>query len=167
MRSYFVGAIDINLHTVDVVQVVDRNTQAFQPLGRLLGASHRAGKPTFVFSEHVDEVIAGRSGADAQVGIVIQVLEGIFEGRLRRRLFECVLIHRLFPVPAFIIRQYETGKTKGERKLIVDLAEQWENMEGDWCSGRAVTKMALLYQAGMIHEYASNLPQAHPRCSHL
>jgi hypothetical protein len=86
---HLVGAIDVNRDVGDVVQFVDVDAVALQPLGCLHGARDRALDPMLDLPELVDEVVRRRSGAHADEPVVDHVLDRL----ARHRLFLLVLRH--------------------------------------------------------------------------
>ena len=65
MAGDLVGAVDVHRQVGDIVQIVHLDAVFAQALRRGLGAGHRAVDLVFDLAQLVDEVIGGRTGADA------------------------------------------------------------------------------------------------------
>src|SRR6266852_573550 len=92
MLGDLVGPVDVDRQLVDAIEVVQPDAVALQPLGRSVRTRHCAGDPAFDFRQLVDEEIGGRTGADADHGILNHVLDRLAGDRL----LELVLGHRRF-----------------------------------------------------------------------
>ncbi|MNR27430.1 hypothetical protein D3C85_1447040 [compost metagenome] len=93
MRVDLVGAVHVELQFADAVQLVDRDAMALQTLGSGFGAGDRAVEGGLVLSQGVDEEVGGRTGADADDALFIQLGQNEVDSGLGDGLFELVLGH--------------------------------------------------------------------------
>ncbi len=93
MRVALVGAVHVELQLADAVQLVDRDAMALQTLGGGFGAGDRAVEGGLVLSQGVDEEVGGRTGADADDALFIQLGQNEVDSGLGDGLFELVLGH--------------------------------------------------------------------------
>ena len=70
-----VGAVDVHRQLVDAVQVEDADAVLLQPLGARFRGGHRAFDAALDGGERVDEEVHRRAGADADHGVLDDVLE--------------------------------------------------------------------------------------------
>src|SRR3569833_1978861 len=82
-----VGAVHIEGHVVDVVEIEHGYAVLLETLGRGIRARHRTVELELDRRQRVDEKVGGGAGADADDGAGLYVLQR----RIRRGLFKCVL----------------------------------------------------------------------------
>jgi hypothetical protein len=89
----FVCAIDIELHAVDAVQIVNPNTMRLQSLGRSFRTGHGTIEQMLDAGQMVDEKVGSGTGADADNAVAVEMRADMFQGSQRHLVFQFVLIH--------------------------------------------------------------------------
>src|ERR1022692_347310 len=73
--GHFVGAVDVNRKRVDGSKLEHRDAVTFKPIGGPDRACHRAPDAMLDLRQLVDEEVSRRAAADAEVGVVDDVLD--------------------------------------------------------------------------------------------
>ncbi|MNZ76599.1 hypothetical protein D3C78_951120 [compost metagenome] len=89
----FVGAVDVELQVADGVQLIHRNTMTLQACSGRFGTGHGAVEGGLVLGQGVDEAVGGRTGADADDALVVELGQNEIDSGLGDSLFELVLGH--------------------------------------------------------------------------
>jgi len=88
-----VGAVDVELQVADGVQFINRNAMALEARSGGFGAGNGAVEGTLVLGQGIDEAVGGRTGADADDALVVQLGQNEVDSSLGDGLFELVLGH--------------------------------------------------------------------------
>ena len=106
--GHFIGAVDVDRHVGDVVQLLDEDAMALEPLGRLHRARDGTFDPMLDFRELVDEEIRRRAGADADDLVIYDV----FDRLAGDGLLQFVLGHRTLAELECV--SYQRGRSPAE-----------------------------------------------------
>ncbi len=93
VRIELVGAIDVELHLADRVQVEHLNAMTPQALGGRFGAGHGAGETALDRGQRVDKTVGSGAGAHADNAVAVEAALDMVDGCLCDRLLHLVLCH--------------------------------------------------------------------------